>query len=379
MRMRKTVLLLLLTGLAFTARAQYAGEKLSIGDVEVTRTGDDALVTMRVAVSPRAVKSSCRMVVVPVITDGDYKVSLSPIVVEGRRARIAHERRQWASGTDARMGNANYVKNGTLVDYRASVPFQPWMESSRLVLESCTEGCCSATLPERELLAENILYVHRDPPVVYVPEPDPGFVPVSVADTLSLTYSFVIPEAEWNADEPIYDEDRENALIVYYRVNLSNIDPGFGNNASILADLVMAVNRIVEARDSDVKRVVVAGFASPEGPFDFNDRLAWERAVSVKEYIMKNTGLDDSIIVLYNGSEDWRGLRAMVEASDMYDRDRILEIIDTVPMGNGRKTRLEEIRKLSGGASYRYMLENFFPRLRNGAFIRVYYENLNQR
>jgi hypothetical protein len=55
----------------------------------------------------------------------------------------------------------------------------------------------------------------------------------------------------------------------------------------------------------------------------------------------------------------------------------VLEIIDTTPIwdpqnGDGRENAL---RRLNGGATYRYMLRNFFPELRHAAYIKVFYEN----
>ena len=66
----------------------------------------------------------------------------------------------------------------------------------------------------------------------------------------------------------------------------------------------------------------------------------------------------------------------MVAKSDMAYRDRILSIIDNVPeSGYGGLSRQAELMRLGGGEPYRYMLNNFFPELRNATYIKVYYEN----
>jgi len=95
---------------------------------------------------------------------------------------------------------------------------------------------------------------------------------------------------------------------------------------------------------------------------------------------MKNAPIKSSDIILYNGSEDWRGLRALVAASNLYDKAEILRIIDSVPIVSSdgkQKERLQQLKELNGGVSYRYMEGNFYPLLRNGAYIRVYYDNKN--
>jgi outer membrane protein OmpA-like peptidoglycan-associated protein len=260
------------------------------------------------------------------------------------------------------------------VNYSASVPFQQWMEGATLILESYSWGCCSSEAYQDNPMANNIL--------INVPcEQIPASVPVpaqTTGDVLASTFSFVIPESQWNEAEPIYDEDRDKALIVYYRLGKNDIQLDFENNRMTINNMLAAVNTILESPDSRISRIVVAGFSSPEGPFLQNDKLAWERAITIKEYIMKNTRMQECLIHVYNGSEDWRGLRAMVASSNLHDKAEILRIIDTVPILSAdgrRKERLEQLQRLNGGGSYRYMQRYFFPMLRNGAFIRVYYNN----
>ena len=95
--------------------------------------------------------------------------------------------------------------------------------------------------------------------------------------------------------------------------------------------------------------------------------------MALKDFLLRNTAFPADSMTLFNGSEDWRGLRKLVAASDLYEREEILRIIDNVPVTQGREL---ELMKLSGGRPYLYMLEHMFPELRNAAFIKVYYENL---
>lgn len=60
-------------------------------------------------------------------------------------------------------------------------------------------------------------------------------------------------------------------------------------------------------------------------------------------------------------AEDWDRLTEMVRASNMDDRDKILDIIDNVDVFKGRENRIKE---LSEGLSWAYMLKEFFPKLR---------------
>jgi hypothetical protein len=143
--------------------------------------------------------------------------------------------------------------------------------------------------------------------------------------------------------------------------------------------MISCIRAIQASKDSRIVRIIIAGFASPEGSFLFNDRLAWERAVSIKEVVLNNTNLSNRAVNIYNGSVDWRGLYRLVAESDMYHKYQILNVIDFTPTwGDARHlSRLDELKRLNGGEPYRYMLANIFPLLRNAAYIKVYYENVN--
>jgi outer membrane protein OmpA-like peptidoglycan-associated protein len=373
--MKKISLILIM----LVCAAGVAAQTPTISSVEVNRNGTSADIAFRLEVPRRVVASDMSMALLPVITDGTYSVSLPAIIVQGKRAARLQQRHDWVSDREIDYSRARFVSPGSVSNYRTSVKMQQWMEGATLRLESLTWGCCSSQTGEVRILASNLMpYEQQWKEVVEQPVPD---LPKSTGDTLARTFRFVIPESQYRADEPIYDEDRENALIIYYRQGRSAIESAFSDNAQTLENLSAAVDALVASRDSRISRIVVAGFASPEGSYSQNDRLAWERAVSVKEYIMKNSGVADQTITVFNGSEDWRGLRAMVEASSLADKARILDIIDTVPAvgEGGAKPRLEALRQLNGGDSYRYLYDNLFPQLRNGAFIRVYYRNTNER
>jgi outer membrane protein OmpA-like peptidoglycan-associated protein len=360
------------------AGAKVVAQEPAISSVEVKRNGASADVTFRLDVPSRVVKSDESVALLPVLTDGNYRVSLPAVIIQGRRAAKLQQRYEWVADKEIDYSRARFVEPGTTLDYRASVVMQQWMEGATLRLESASWGCCSSEIDGTRILASNLMpYVEQYREVVEMPDP---VLPKSTGDTLARTFRFVIPESQYRADEPIYDEDRENALIIYYRQGRSAIEPGFSDNTQTLRNLTAAVDALVASNDTNISRIVVAGFASPEGNYNQNDRLAWERAVSVKEYIMQNSRVADETITVFNGSEDWRGLRTIVAASSLVDKTQILNIIDTVPAvgEGGAKPRLEALRNLNGGASYRYLYDQAFPLLRNGAFIRVYYRNTNE-
>jgi len=175
------------------------------------------------------------------------------------------------------------------------------------------------------------------------------------------------------------DENRDEALSIYFKQGSDVVDRIYADNGYALVDMISCIRAIQSSKDSRIVKVIIAGFASPEGSFLFNDRLAWERAVAIKEIIVNNTNLSNRVVSIYNGSVDWRGLYRLVAESDMYHKYQILNIIDLAPIvGNARyASRLDELKRLDRGEPYKYMLNNIFPLLRNAAYIKIYYENLN--
>ena len=80
--------------------------------------------------------------------------------------------------------------------------------------------------------------------------------------------------------------------------------------------------------DTKIVGISLHGYASPEGSYANNTRLAEGRAEALKKYVMNEYGLSAEIFNVASTPEDWEGLRAYVEKSDVADKDEILAIID---------------------------------------------------
>ncbi|WP_295940286.1 DUF3868 domain-containing protein [uncultured Alistipes sp.] len=389
--MKKVLSIFLLTIIACTGlRAQNNKDEITITQQHVEKTGERVNVTFHAEIGRKAARSGRTVVFVPSLTDGTNKWTLPAIVVQGRRAKVTGSRHDWAAGTTALQpafeDDVTLLKNGSTLFYENSVDWQLWMHGADLIAETLTMGCCSYSQTDEVLLYGNAWLppteAGRQPAAVEVAEqtetPKPE-VPKTSGEKLAERYPFILPASEFEKLAPgqLFDEDREGALTIYFKQGKYDVDNRFAVNERSLIDLMTSIRMIEHSLDSRVKRVVIAGFASPEGSFALNDRLAFDRAAAVKRYIMDHSGLQDSTISLYNGSEDWQGLRMLVEKSDLYDKAQILEIIDNVPIWDPvRKTgRESELMKLDGGRTYRYLLQNLYPRLRNAAYIKIYYED----
>lgn len=367
--------------MAAGAQAQTAGSRLKISNLRIEERGDNLTVYFQAEVPRRAVKGSYTLVNSPVITNAGYSVSLAPIIVQGRGAEVVRKRQEMATGADFNYDGATYARNGEIVSYSATVPSQAWMQGAELQMESVLFGCCSRIGEESSLLADNIAI--RGDRIEYtkiLPEmPEDVFVPQTLADTLAISFPFVADISQFDANEPfrIYDDERDNALIVYYLQGSNAITPNYKDNRQTLTNITSVVSMIMNDRGSEVERIVIAGFASPEGSSEVNNRLARQRAEAVMEHIKANCSVPESRFVIFNGSVDWQGLSLMVRKSNMPEKYQVLDIIENTPIWDSRRQigRLGELQRMNGGRTYRYMFNEFFPDLRNGAFIKVYYQN----
>lgn len=351
-------------------------KKIKIDNRQVEQQDETVSVQFDVTVGKRVARSGHTVVYRPYLVNGENRWDLPEVIVQGGRAGVAEKRHAWAAGAEVVYNQPTVVRGGTAFHYSASVPRQGWMKGADLQAEIIDMGCCHGEVAGTEMLAENIDLPTPMAVVMIEPEPVP---PATTGDVLAEELPFVLRASEFDGTLPqlMFDDDRDYALKVYFPQAVSKLDPDMEDNAATLAKLLDAIKKLEASPDSRVEHVVVAGFASPEGSFQLNDRLAWNRASALKKYVTDNSTLDSEIIHIYNGVEDWYGLRMLVEKSDMADKQAVLDIMDSTPIADekDRAKRENELKKLDGGRTYNYMLKNFFPELRNASYIKVYYGN----
>ena len=172
---------------------------------------------------------------------------------------------------------------------------------------------------------------------------------------------------------------RSGALSILFRQGSKVIMRELDNNNRMLVDLISTIRAIETSPDTRIARVIIVGFSSPEGTLNENEKLSMERANVARDFLTANSSIRTDLISIYNGSVDWATLREQVSNSNMPDKYKILDIIDNTPVWDASRNRgrLGELMALNGGDPYRYMLQHFFPQLRQlGAYVKVYYENV---
>ena len=117
---------------------------------------------------------------------------------------------------------------------------------------------------------------------------------------------------------------------VTFRVNKTEVEPDFRNNRVELERLSHTIDSVASDSTIEILRIQVKGFASPEGSYDSNDRLARERTSSLTRYVIANTKVSPVLFHTGYEAEDWQGLRNFVDTTSMLThREDLLRMIDT--------------------------------------------------
>lgn len=156
----------------------------------------------------------------------------------------------------------------------------------------------------------------------------------------------------------VINEEQSAELI--YLINKADI-----RNGELKKDDVKAINDYItavkEAENKNLKDVVVAAYASPDGATDLNTNLASKRENSAKGYIEKQLkkAKAEANVVAKSTPEDWDGFKAAMENSDIQDKELILRVLS---MYTDPDVREKEIKNLS--AAYKVIAEKILPPLR---------------
>jgi len=303
----------------------------------------------------------------PVLFNAQKKQVLSSFALVGKNRDLVNQRNGIREQNQVVVGRSLQ----TPVTYQAVLPYEDWMAEVSLDVQQIMAGCCdSYEMPVETLIEDRLLYYEVIPEFREKPY-DYEFTELEQY-TLENPFLHSMEDYENRYDILVKDRDKGSSVVIF-TVGSHKLDMNFQGNKDVLNAIAKAFELIENDPNAILKHIVVAGYASPEGSLAFNTGLAQRRAETVKSFIQTlMSSPNEHLFELYNGREDWDGLREKVDLSMMAEKREILEIIDAYTMEQEiRKTRLKQ---LDGGVPYRYMLEHFYPPLRSAGYVQVYYE-----
>ena len=150
---------------------------------------------------------------------------------------------------------------------------------------------------------------------------------------------------------------------IMYQINRSNVRPGelTKEQVKMFEDFVKEYSNKDRAT---LGNVYAKGYASPDGPVKFNDELSKKRSESGQEAIAKKLSSVNPKYDIAAYGEDWEGFKELVSASDIEDKDLILQVL---AMQDNPVKRDEEIKSMT--AVFEVLAKEILPQLRRTKLI----------
>lgn len=338
MKTNKLYILIALLCLAGMARSQSTPKSELVIIKSVTDVKDNSLyVNVDLDLGKIRIPMQDALILTPVIQTPEGRSQSLPAVFVGGRTKFKAYRRAEAFGAPQIAFVSMKVRKDetSVINYSYVLPYDSWMKDAQLLLKVEVYGCASC-----QKSMEWLTLVDRITP----PEPIP------------LLVNYVTPPVE-----KVKARNAQGKAYLDFPVGKSVILPDFRNNPSELNKINEIVTKVNDNKYATITSIDLTGYASPEGPATLNENLSKDRAFALKNYLQDKYGYKNDLFNVQWRGEDWEGLKALVDKSDLKDKYLLLDIIASSAT-DAVKDR--KVKSLSGGATYRTLLNEYYPLLR---------------
>lgn len=309
--------------------------QIEIKDLNIARNEGNLFISMRMDVTALDVKSDEEIILTPALKSSEETfVNLPAVRINGRNRYYHHLR------NDKLADEPYFYRTGKVdeIHYQAMTPYAEWMDNASVVMGEDLCGCCSELLMNNDDLLTQLDMA----PKVF----EPLFV-------------YVQPEVE-----TVKTRNVKGSAFIDFPVNQTVIYPEYRNNPSELKKIQQTIDVVKYDPDTKITAISIKGYASPEGSYANNTRLAKGRTEALKKYVQELYHFDPSIFTTAYEPEDWEGLERYVEASDLADKEGILDLI----AGDEEPDRKDASIKRRYPDTYAFLLKNCYPALRHSDY-----------
>lgn len=309
-----------------------------IADVVAERTDNNLIVKMRIMPSAASLPSNREVWLRPLVTNGVDSLWLGSVIIAGRTRyyqRLRHDPKN-PGYTMLRSGK------GDDFDFSAIIPFESWMEVASLKIESASYGCCGDVKELPEVVSELASWSYRkktyEPMLCYVTPPK----------------------------EEVKTREIRGTAFVDFQVKSTVIMEDYRSNAKELDKIRATIANVKDDKDISITSISIKGFASPEGSYALNEKLAKGRTLSLADYVGKQFEFTPGVMHTSWEAEDWQGLADKVRGMDIDNKEAILSLISDSSIDPDKRERL--LRKRYP-AQYALLLKDVYPSLRHSDYI----------
>lgn len=335
------LLIIVLPGLNVTAQTVYKNQ-VRIESQSITRSEDNRLtIAMDVIMQPNMrISSNHAAILTPMLEGKGHTMALPAIFVYGRKRALVNERNH-TTPKDAYTIIRHKRNTEQRVRYLVQIPYEKWMNRANLVMDADLCGC--RDIVEAAAL-DPITTLHLAPA-----KPEPHI-------------AYIIPTEQAASKQ----RSIEGKAYLDFPVNKTDIQPNYRNNNLELAKIKATIDTVRNDKYTSITHLSIEGFASPEGTYAGNARLAQGRALSLMNYVRGFYHLPEEMTTVKSTPEDWAGFRKFISSSDMDKKEQILEIMDGNESDFDKKEM--KIRALVGPEVYKRLLTECYPALRHSDY-----------
>ena len=344
----------------------YGLVKFETTPAVLTKKGDSVVVTIKGTFPEKYFCPKAAMYFEPVVKYEGGSYTLKPMHLMGEKIT--------GDGTMIKY------KEGGSFTYTTMFPYKPEMAVSELVVAPIVYEAKDKVITKKDEIKINAKYAE-------MPSRDlaPGIINTDMLVSLDM-----IPTI---ADHGYQKEVLVSKTgVIYFRINVFNLDLKFDLNKAKpaqdnLADVVAFVKQGWKIKD-----ISLNGWASPDGEETFNAGLSQNRAKTANTYmidqfqgwvkdaqkenkdkkavkaLVEAAGKDVNFAVQSHGP-DWNGFLANVKSSDIKDKDKILNVINSA--GDSKKKE-QEIHNMI--LIYPELATKLLPPLRRAEITATLYE-----
>ena len=329
--------LLLLSCVASIYGQKFADGRGEVRNIDVVRGENSLFVSMTVDVSALDVASNRELLLIPVLRGGQDSIQLPFMIIAGRNRYYYHLRN--TPVTDGII----LVRAGKTetMNHRVLIPYENWMSTSALVMDESSCGCRG-----EEMGDDHRVTLFRFEPKVYTP-----------------VFVYLPPDVE-----PVKVREVKGSAYIDFPVNRTEIHEDYRNNPVELRKIRQTIDVVRNDPDVRITSLSIKGYASPEGTYANNTRLAKGRTATLKTYVRELYHFPDSVILTSYEPEDWSGLEAYVDSTNLKNRDAILALIRSDMEPDAK----EKAIKSTYPEDYCFLLQNVYPGLRHSDYVVQY-------
>ena len=292
--MKKIINILLIAAATTTVSAKQqtlVDGSVKVVNTHVVRNGGRVALDLDFVLDSLELASNRGLVYTPMLVNGTDTLRLQSVEVMGRKRYIFYQRNNQSATENPVFVAQRHNGKAQTEHYSASAEYRDWLLGSQIVVGEGTCGCSQTQIGETA-------YNPIAPSGLLTPDWD-------------YRYAFIMPEAE-----DVKRREIEGSARLNFVINKYDILPSFGNNQAELQKIRNTIDVARQDSDVTITGITLHGYASPDGKYVNNERLAANRTKALEAYLEQYySEIPKNLFAAESTAEDWDGVYEYVKAN----------------------------------------------------------------